>query len=126
MVKSIAWSLGVIRKPTHEEIAHVAFHLFLERGSIPGYEEQDWIRAQRLLIEKLNEPEPLPPKAILRWQDEVSSHARSANLANRTRTAMGESPRRPARTPLSPFRPSSSDFEEGRSARSEVKALVEG
>lgn len=109
MVKSIAWDLGVIRKPTHEEIAHAAFHLYLERGSVPGHEEEDWLRAQRLLIEKLNEPDP-PPSRIPPGESDARSFTRHS-VGNQSctefRTAMSASLDAGSLRPVSPFRPSS-------------------
>jgi Protein of unknown function (DUF2934) len=37
-------------QPTQEEIALRAYHLYLERGGIPGNELEDWVEAERLLI----------------------------------------------------------------------------
>jgi hypothetical protein len=38
-------------KPTQEEIALRAYHIYLERGCTPGNEFDDWVRAERELIE---------------------------------------------------------------------------
>ncbi len=43
-------------RPTQEEIALRAYHIFLERGSTPGDEIEDWLRAERELTEQLNKP----------------------------------------------------------------------
>ncbi len=37
---------------THEEIALRAYQIYLERGGAPGYELEDWTRAERELLEK--------------------------------------------------------------------------
>lgn len=37
--------------PTREEIELRAYHIYLERGSAPGNELEDWIRAERELLE---------------------------------------------------------------------------
>lgn len=37
-------------RPTQEQIALRAYHIYLERGSIPGYELEDWTEAERQLI----------------------------------------------------------------------------
>ena len=33
-------------RPTQEAIAHRAYELFLQRGSVPGYELDDWLQAE--------------------------------------------------------------------------------
>jgi hypothetical protein len=38
--------------PTREEIALRAYHIYLERSGTPGNELEDWIRAERELLEK--------------------------------------------------------------------------
>jgi hypothetical protein len=38
-------------KPTSEEIALRAYHIYLERGSTPGNPMQDWLQAERELTE---------------------------------------------------------------------------
>ena len=43
-------------QPTQEEIALRAYHIFLERGSTPGDELEDWLRAERELTEQLSQP----------------------------------------------------------------------
>jgi len=37
-------------QPTQEEIALRAYHIYLERGGIPGNELEDWIEAERQLV----------------------------------------------------------------------------
>ena len=56
MSKTRATASPVVKKPrkastqpTREEIALRAYHIFLERGSTPGNELEDWIRAEREL-----------------------------------------------------------------------------
>ncbi|HVZ72134.1 MAG TPA: DUF2934 domain-containing protein [Polyangia bacterium] len=44
-------------KPSPEEIAKRAYELFLQRGSISGYELEDWLQAE---AELTAETEPLP------------------------------------------------------------------
>ena len=39
-------------QPTQEEIALRAYHIFLERGGAPGNETEDWLRAERELLEE--------------------------------------------------------------------------
>lgn len=42
--------------PTHEEIALRAYEIYLERGGAPGDALEDWIRAERELMEKNSKP----------------------------------------------------------------------
>jgi len=42
--------------PTHAEISLRAYHIYLERGCTPGNEQEDWLRAERELIEQPNKP----------------------------------------------------------------------
>jgi hypothetical protein len=37
-------------QPTQEEIALRAYHLYMERGGVPGNELEDWIEAERQLV----------------------------------------------------------------------------
>lgn len=39
-------------RPTQQEIALRAYHIYLERGSTPGNPFEDWIRAERELTEQ--------------------------------------------------------------------------
>jgi hypothetical protein len=41
--------------PASEEIARVAYHLYLEQGAQHGYELDDWLRAEQLVLQQLNE-----------------------------------------------------------------------
>ena len=38
--------------PTREDIARRAYQIYLERGGAPGYELEDWTRAERELAQK--------------------------------------------------------------------------
>ena len=38
-------------KPTYDEIALHAYHIYLQRGSTPGDPMQDWLQAERELSE---------------------------------------------------------------------------
>jgi hypothetical protein len=42
---------GVRHLPTHEEIAERAKQIFLERGSTPGHEVDDWLQAEYELMQ---------------------------------------------------------------------------
>jgi Protein of unknown function (DUF2934) len=37
-------------QPTQEQIALRAYHIFLERGGVPGHELEDWTEAERQLV----------------------------------------------------------------------------
>ena len=43
-------------QPTQEEIALRAYHIFLERGSTPGNEIEDWLQAERELTSEVKKP----------------------------------------------------------------------
>jgi hypothetical protein len=36
--------------PTQEEIALRAYHIYMERGGMPGNELEDWVEAERQLL----------------------------------------------------------------------------
>jgi hypothetical protein len=40
--------------PTHDQIAALAYNLYLDRGSQPGHEQDDWYCAEQLLIGQIN------------------------------------------------------------------------
>jgi hypothetical protein len=54
----------VARKPSYEEIALRAYHIYMERGSAPGDPLQDWLRAEQELLG--------PPKKTSRKSKVVS------------------------------------------------------
>jgi hypothetical protein len=37
--------------PSHQQIAARAFELYQARGEVPGHEEEDWLRAERELLD---------------------------------------------------------------------------
>jgi hypothetical protein len=43
-------------KPSYDEIALRAYHIYLERGCTPGDPMQDWIRAEQELLETPKKP----------------------------------------------------------------------
>lgn len=47
---------AVPTRPTQEEVAVRAYELFLRRGSSPGYETEDWLHAEKELVEEYNSP----------------------------------------------------------------------
>lgn len=42
----------VKNQPTQEEISLRAYQIYLERGGIPGYELEDWMEAERQLVDQ--------------------------------------------------------------------------
>jgi hypothetical protein len=44
-------STAVDARPSDEEIAQRAYELYLQRGSVPGHETDDWLQAEAELIE---------------------------------------------------------------------------
>ena len=44
--------------PTHEEIALRAYHIYLERDGAPGNPAEDWVRAERELLEQPKSRKP--------------------------------------------------------------------
>jgi Protein of unknown function (DUF2934) len=42
--------------PTHEEITLRAYEIYLERAGAPGDALEDWMRAERELLEKYSKP----------------------------------------------------------------------
>ena len=52
-------------RPTTEEIALRAYHIYLERGGAPGNALEDWTRAERELLEESGKPRrKLGPKLV--------------------------------------------------------------
>ena len=43
---------GLKEKPAHEEIEQRAYRIFLDRGGAHGHAVEDWMQAQRELLEK--------------------------------------------------------------------------
>jgi hypothetical protein len=51
--------------PTKEQIALRAYHIYLERGGLPGNPLDDWTRAERELRQKVSKPRRKPgPKLV--------------------------------------------------------------
>jgi hypothetical protein len=52
-------------KPTQDDIALRAYHIYLERGCTPGNPFDDWVRAERELVENNGKPrrKPVPKSA---------------------------------------------------------------
>jgi len=56
------------QRPTHEQIALRAYHIYLERKGAPGNPFEDWARAERELLED-------KPKKVRRKKATVTSIA---------------------------------------------------
>ncbi len=49
--KKAATAAGAAKTlPTHEQIAKRSYELYLERGSVHGFHEQDWLQAEAELL----------------------------------------------------------------------------
>ena len=44
--------------PTHEEIELRAYQIYVERGGTHGQDVDDWLQAERELVEKYSQPVP--------------------------------------------------------------------
>ena len=44
------------QKPTYDEIALRAYHIYLERGCTPGDPMEDWLRAEQELLDTPKKP----------------------------------------------------------------------
>jgi len=44
-----AQEASVSHRPTHDQIKHRAYQIYIERGARPGHELDDWLRAEREL-----------------------------------------------------------------------------
>jgi hypothetical protein len=52
-------------KPTQDDIALRAYHIYIERGCTPGNPFDDWVRAERELTESPIKPRSKPaPKTV--------------------------------------------------------------
>jgi len=65
-----------VRNPTAEEIARVAYHLYLEQGAQQGYELDDWLRAEQLLLQQLNETNAPHSSPFAEGEEENPCHIR--------------------------------------------------
>ena len=54
---------GTGTRPGQDEIARRAYELFLQRGSVPGHETDDWLQAEAELSAGGGESEPEEPPA---------------------------------------------------------------
>jgi hypothetical protein len=79
-------------RPTDEEIAKRAYEIYLQRGSLPGYEVDDWLAAEAELM----------ASAAHDSAREESTEGEPAAPAPRGATARRNGARRDATTPSSP------------------------
>jgi hypothetical protein len=56
MVQSEQTQLEPANGPSPEEIRHRAYEIHLERGGIHGWDQDDWLQAERELLEKYQAP----------------------------------------------------------------------
>ena len=62
-------------QPTHDQIKHRAYQIYLERGARPGSELDDWLRAERelqriaLYIRSWNRLSILDGRQLLNFED---------------------------------------------------------
>ena len=42
----------LVNGPSLEEIQHRAYEIYLERGCVHGWDQDDWLQAERELLEK--------------------------------------------------------------------------
>jgi hypothetical protein len=50
--------------PTREEISLRAYHIYLERSGAQGNELDDWVRAERELLEQAGKARKAEPKSV--------------------------------------------------------------
>jgi len=55
-----AKTVGTATLPTDDQIAMRAHEIFLERGAAPGFELEDWLRAERELTAAAAKPSDAP------------------------------------------------------------------
>ncbi len=51
--------------PTREEIELCAHQVYVERGGAPGHDVEDWLQAERELLEKYGKTGPKAKKAAV-------------------------------------------------------------
>jgi hypothetical protein len=88
MAKSNRAATGT--RPGQDEIAQRAYELFLQRGSVPGHETDDWLQAEAELSAQSGESEGEQAPA-------ASSDSPPATGASRRREPGGSSGRRTLR-----------------------------
>jgi hypothetical protein len=66
------------KTPTHDDIARLAYAIYVGNGSRDGHDEQDWLEAERMLTS--GEADDIPrPRNANDPQDERSSGARKSD-----------------------------------------------
>jgi hypothetical protein len=80
---------GAGTRPGQDEIARRAYDLFLQRGSVPGHETDDWLQAEAELSAQggAGESVDLPvPTSATRQPAETTSRRREPGAAGGRRT----------------------------------------
>jgi hypothetical protein len=72
--------------PGQDEIARRAYELFLQRGSVPGHETDDWLQAEAELVSSAGASEPSEREAPPARRSESGSGRRDAGTASGRRT----------------------------------------
>ena len=68
-------------QPSHAEIAARAYELYVQRGRIEGYEEDDWLQAEYELMQ-------LPVEKIAELEAPKDKDKKHRSLINTVRSAM--------------------------------------
>jgi len=77
---------GTGTRPGQDEIARRAYELFLQRGSVPGHETDDWLQAEAELSARGGESEPEDRQASTPTPRESTSRRREPGAASNRRT----------------------------------------
>ena len=75
---------GAESRPSPDEIARRAYELFLQRGSVPGHETDDWLQAEAELVASAARPPEREAPPVRR--SESGSSRRDAGTASGRRT----------------------------------------
>lgn len=90
------------RRPTEDEIAKRAYELYLQRGSTPGYELDDWFEAEAQLVAEANGSHAASPDVTAATdseQDEGATNGHRATGRRSTPPAASATRREPAASP---------------------------
>ena len=77
---------GTGTPPGRDEIARRAYELFLQRGSVPGHETDDWLQAEAELSAQGGESEGADRQTATPAPREGASRRREPGAANSRRT----------------------------------------
>lgn len=78
------------QKPTTEQIAIAAFHLYVENGCQDGHDLDDWLRAENLLTQKLK---AVAKVQVLEPNPEIRSHPVKIHRATRREDSLARDER---------------------------------